>query len=104
MFSYGRSPLGGAPIRFSFGEGEGPTTAAYGAMESEAQKRRMAEMMRLAGYRNMQYSMGAGGGMGILGGSPLLGNPTFSGGGMFGSSSPWMRSMPSLSFPSGGMM
>lgn len=78
--------------------------AAFGAMQSEAQKRRMAEMMRLAGYGSMQYSMGPSGGMGILGGSPQLGNSMFSGGGMFGSSSPWMRSMPSLSFPSGGMM
>lgn len=109
MFNYGTSPLGGRPIPFSYGAGEDPMEAAFGAMQSEAQKRRMAEMMRLAGYESMQYSTGGGGGMGILGGISQMGNQFFGVPSMFsgaGSLAPrsWMQSMPSLSFPSFGGM
>jgi hypothetical protein len=78
MFNYGSSPLGGAPIPFSFRAGEDPFTSAYESMEDEARKRRMGEMMRLAGYNSMQYSTGAdGGGFGMLGGRPQSGNSLF---------------------------
>lgn len=77
MFNYGSSPLGGVPIPFSFRAGEDPLTSAYESMEDEARKRRMGEMMRLAGYRNLQYSMGPSGGFGMLGGRPQSGNSLF---------------------------
>jgi hypothetical protein len=99
---YGRFPTQGQPIPFSFGQGEDPAMAAYGAMQDAGQKQRAMEMMRLSGYRNMSYSGGADGGMGVLGGSPMTGNPYFSGnpiGGM-----PWYRQSPMIQFPQGGMM
>lgn len=83
MFNYGKSPLKGAPVSFSFSAGEDPATAAYEAMQSEAQKKRMGEMMRLAGYKGMQYSTGPSGGSGVLSNIPQAGNSIFGGGSMF---------------------
>jgi hypothetical protein len=95
MFNYGKSPLKKAPISFSFGAGEDPTTAAYEAMQSEAQKKRMEEMMRLAGYRGMQYSAGPSGGSGMLSKMPQAGGSLLGGGSMFqGSGSSFSSGQP----------